>query len=55
MKKLSIALFAVLFLAIAFLYFLHFTGKKDKKSVKNNALSEIQSEGIAFVNIDTVI
>ena len=55
MKKLSIALFAVLFLAIAFLYFLHFTGKKDNKSVKNNALSEVQSEGIAFVNIDTVI
>jgi outer membrane protein len=55
MKKLSIALFAVLFLAIAFLYFLQFSGKKDKKSVKNNALSEIQSEGIAFVNIDTVI
>ena len=55
MKKLSIALFAVLFLAIAFLYFLHFTGKKDKNSDKNHTLSEIQSEGIAFVNIDTVI
>jgi len=55
MKKLSIALFAVLFLAIAFLYFLQFNGKKDKKSDKNNALSEIQSDGIAFVNIDTVI
>ena len=55
MKKLSVALFAVLFLAIAFLYFLHFTGKKDKKSDKDNTLSEVQSEGIAFVNIDTVI
>jgi len=55
MKKLSIALFAVLFLGTAFLYFLHFTGKKDKKSDTNNTLSEIQSEGIAFVNIDTVI
>lgn len=55
MKKLSIALFAVLFLAIAFLYFLHFTGKTVKKTDKNNTLSEIQSEGIAFVNIDTVI
>jgi len=55
MKKLSIALFAVLFLAIAFLYFLQFNGKKYKKSDKNNALSEIQSDGIAFVNIDTVI
>lgn len=55
MKKLSIALFAVLFLATAFLYFLHFTGKKDKESDKNITLSEIQSEGIAYVNIDTVI
>lgn len=55
MKKLSIALFAVLFLAIAFLYFLHFTGKNEKISDKSNTLSEIQSEGIAFVNIDTVI
>ncbi|MCU0460785.1 MAG: OmpH family outer membrane protein [Bacteroidales bacterium] len=55
MKKLSIALFAVLFLAVAFLYFLHFTGKKDKKSTRNISQTEIKSEGIAFINIDTVI
>lgn len=55
MKKLSIALFAVLFLAIAFLYFLQFTGNKVNKSANNTSLSEIGTEGIAFVNIDTVI
>jgi outer membrane protein len=55
MKKLSIALFAVLFLAIAFLYFLHFTGKKDSKSAKDPGQTAVQAQGIAFVNIDSVI
>lgn len=55
MKKLSIALFAVLFLAVAFLYFLHFTGQKDKKSSKNITETGIQAQGVAFVNIDSII
>jgi outer membrane protein len=55
MKKLSIALFAVLFLAIASLYALYFLNRKDKKSEKEVNPTEIQAHGIAFVNIDTVI
>lgn len=53
MKKLTIALFAALFLAVAFLYFLHFTG--NRKSTSNVPSSQTPSQGIAFVNIDTVI
>ena len=53
MKKVTIALFAVLFLAIAFLYVLHFTG--HKKPAKQEAVAESPAEGIAFINIDSVI
>jgi outer membrane protein len=53
MKKLNIALFSVLFLAVAFLFYLTFSGnKKSGKSVSKNS---IPVQGIAFVNIDTVI
>jgi len=55
MKKLSIALFAVLFTAVACLFFLHFYGKKDRKSTSTISQNEVQSQGIAFVNIDSVI
>lgn len=55
MKKLSIVLFAVLFLAVALLYFLHFSGNKSKKSVKETNIKESPAQGIAFINIDTVI
>jgi len=56
MKKLSIALFSVLFLAIALLYILHFTGNRKPEKVDQSALpAEVTSEGIAFVNIDSVI
>jgi len=55
MKKLSIALFSVLFLAIALLYILHFTGKKNTVSDQEITSSPVTSEGIAFVNIDSVI
>lgn len=56
MKNLSIALFSVLFLAITVLYILHFTGRK-KETVRESVSSsvEVRSEGIAFVNIDSVI
>ena len=53
MKKVSIALFAVLFLAIAGLYILHFTGNK-KSSLPVSAQGG-SGHGIAYVNIDTVI
>jgi outer membrane protein len=55
MKKLSIVLFAVLFLAVALLYFLQFSGNKSKKSVKETNIKESPAQGIAFINIDTVI
>lgn len=61
MKKLSIYLFSILFLAIALLYILHFTGiKKEEKSEEEKSeteagLVETYSQGIAFVNIDSVI
>ncbi|MCU0471936.1 MAG: OmpH family outer membrane protein [Bacteroidales bacterium] len=55
MKKLSVILFAVLFLATAFLYFLHYTGNKSKKPVSNSSQTESPAQGIAYLNIDTVI
>jgi outer membrane protein len=55
MKKLSIILFAVLFLAIGALYFLFFTGKKNKKTVKETIQNEATAQGIAYINLDTVI
>ena len=53
MKKLSIILYVVLFLAVAGLYFLHFSG--TKKSVKSDPVTESTARGIAFINIDSVI
>ncbi len=56
MKKLSVALFAVLFAAVAILYFLHFSGKsKTKEIIPAERAVESPAGGIAFVNIDTVI
>lgn len=57
MKKITIALFSVLFLATAFLYVLQFTGKgKNKQSAKGeSATVQSDAQGIAFVNIDSVI
>ena len=53
MKNLSIILFAVLFLGLAGLYFLHFSG--TKKAEQPGPVSESPAGGIAYVNIDTVI
>jgi outer membrane protein len=56
MKKLSVVLYAVLFLAVAGLYILHFTG--SKKSYKTNTISTAgatSGDGIAYINIDSVI
>jgi outer membrane protein len=56
MKKLNIALFAVLFVAIALLYVFHFISVKGSKSTDEVIENPVvQSQGIAFVNIDTVI
>jgi outer membrane protein len=53
MKKLNIALFSVLFLAVAVLFYLNIWG--NKKSGKNKVNTNVPAQGIAFVNIDTVI
>ncbi len=56
MKKLSVALFAVLFLAIAALFVLQFTGKKKTKTgTSAETTAEVPTGGIAYVNIDTVV
>jgi outer membrane protein len=56
MKKLSAALFVVLFLAVAVLFFLQFSGhKKAKKSTLTETLADNPANGIAYVNIDTVV
>jgi outer membrane protein len=56
MKKLSVILYIVLFLAVAALYFLHFSGNsKTKKSVTTANIAGSPAKGIAYINIDTVI
>jgi outer membrane protein len=56
MKKLSVILYVVLFLAVAVLYFLHFSGNsKTRKSVTTSNISGSPAKGIAYINIDTVI
>lgn len=56
MKKLSIVLYVVLFLAVSGLYFLHFSGsKKNKKSDTSGIVAGVTSQGIAYLNIDSVI
>ena len=53
MKKISVILYAILFLAVIGSYILHFTGKKE--TVKGEFVAGVSAEGIAYVNIDTVI
>jgi len=56
MKKLSIILFSILFLALGLLYFLHFSGTgKSNKSEGEYEQPETTSSGIAYVNVDTII
>ena len=53
MKKLSIVLYVVLLLAIIGLYFLHFSGRK--KSEMSGSVPGVFAQGIAYINIDSVI
>lgn len=56
MKNISVALFVVLFLAVATLFILQFSGgRKGTAKDQSEPPSEAQASGIAFVNIDTVI
>jgi len=55
-NNISAALFTVLFLAVATLFFLHFSGERGAKSKdKQGTQLETMSNGIAYVNIDTII
>jgi outer membrane protein len=53
MKNLSLILFVVLFLAVAGLYFLHFSG--SEKSNESVPVTESNAQGLAYINIDSVI
>jgi outer membrane protein len=56
MKNISVVLYAVLFVAVAGLYFLHFSGgKKTNKSETAGSPAGSPAQGIAFINIDSVI
>jgi len=56
MKKLSAALFVILFLAVAVLFYFQFSGNnKVKKSTPAGTTDNITASGIAYVNIDTVV
>ena len=56
MKNLTNVLLALLFLAVAALFVLHFTGnKKTSKDKNTEGTASAVSGGIAFVNIDTVV
>ena len=57
MKKLSIALFVVLFLAVAVLFFLYFSGNSNSNGnvQAGENVAGPATGGIAYVNIDTVI
>jgi outer membrane protein len=53
MKNLSVVLNVVLFIALAVLYILHFTGNKPGAQTQPSISGP--AEGIAYINIDTVI
>ena len=56
MKKTSVILYAILFLAVAGSYILHFTGKKGKKEiVRTESVAGASTDGIVYVNIDSLI
>lgn len=56
MKKLSVVLFVILFLAVAALFVLQFTGNsKGKNTATSEGALDISGQGIAYVNIDTII
>ena len=54
MKNTSVILYAILFLAVAGSYILHFTGKKE--IVRSElSVAGASADGIVFVNIDSLI
>lgn len=55
MKKISVVLYVVLFAAVAVLFILHFTGNNKGRSATSTHVSGKPAEGLAYVNIDTII
>ena len=56
MKKLSVVLYVVIFIAIIGLYFLHFTGNKQKiNNDTTDSVTGVPALGVAYLNIDSVI
>jgi outer membrane protein len=55
MKKLSIALYVVLFLAVGVLFVLYFSGGKNMNAVDMTIASDSSARSIVYVNIDTII
>lgn len=55
MKKLSVILYVVLFIAVAALFVLHFAGNKKSSSTGSSVYSGTTAEGIVYVNIDSII
>jgi outer membrane protein len=56
MKKLSVILFSILFLALGLLYFFHFSGIGENiKSENQSEKPEVTASGIVYVNVDTII
>lgn len=55
MKKLSVILFSILFLAVAVLFVLHFTGGRKSGNNAGGGEAATSPQGIAFVNIDTIV
>ena len=56
MKKLTVVLFVVLFLAVAVLYFFQFKGNNKANKINvSGTINEMPGQGIVYVNIDSVI
>ena len=56
MKKLTVILFVVLFLAVAVLYFFQFKGNNKANKINvSGTINEMPRQGIVYVNIDSVI
>jgi len=56
MKKLTVILFVVLFLAVAVLYFFQFKGNNKANKINvSGTINEMPGQGIVYVNIDSVI
>ena len=56
MKNVSLIVNAVLFVAVAVLYFLHFTGNSNQEAKSTGIAGNISIEdmSVAYINFDTI-